>query len=204
MCSAPAVVPMIADPNLIVGPSTPAVGAIMVMPRPAATVPFTNCLRVMLLMFCLLLVDDREDSAGTGGGNAVACGDRRPGTPTGESVSARTMAVDTPAQENARLYRAGSIRRDTGGALGGFDRVVEQHRDGHRPDAARDRGDERSLLLHRLEIHVADQSDMPFCLSGVLHAIHADVDHDGPVLHHVRDDVLGCPAAAMRMSAWRV
>ncbi len=64
-------------------------------------------------------------------------------------------------------------------AFGGFDRIDEQHRDGHRTDAARHRRDVAGHFLDTREIDIAAQ------LAGFV-AIHADVDHGCARLHHVR------------------
>nr|CUV15163.1 protein of unknown function [Ralstonia solanacearum] len=70
-----------------------------------------------------------------------------------------------------------------GGALGRFQRVDQQHGDGHRTDAARHGRDMAGHALDAGEVDIAAQ------LAGIV-AVHAHVDDDRARLDHVsRDDV---------------
>ena len=87
--------------------------------------------------------------------------------------------------ERRALHRpapAATARRD-GARLGSGDGVLQQHRDGHRADAARHRGDERGALAGALELDVADQL-------AVGAAVGADVDDHRAGLDPVAADQL--------------
>jgi hypothetical protein len=53
----------------------------------------------------------------------------------------------------------------------GHDRIVEQHRTGHRPDASWDGGDPGRPWLDLIEAHVPDEPPFFF-------AVYADIDDD--------------------------
>ena len=90
--------------------------------------------------------------------------------------------------------------------LGGLERVAEQHRDRHRPDATRHRGDQPGDLGRRGELDVADQAGVG--------AVDADVDHgrarlDPAALDHLRapdggDQHVGAAAHRVQVTGARV
>jgi hypothetical protein len=67
-----------------------------------------------------------------------------------------------------------------------FERVDQQHRDGHRSHAAGHRRDVAGHLAHAGEVDVAAQ------LAFVV-VVHADVDHDGAGLDHVGREHIAPP-----------
>ena len=74
--------------------------------------------------------------------------------------------------------------------LGGLNRVDHEHGDGHGADAAGDGSDDGSLLLHAVEVDVADEA-IAALLRGVFDTVDADVDNRGAVLDHVGRDGVG-------------
>src|SRR5690606_22183632 len=79
------------------------------------------------------------------------------------------------------------VHRALGDRLGGLDGIVQQDRDGHRADAAGDRGD-RLGVLDFVELDVADQ----LLLAVLAHdAGDAYVDHHGAGLDPVPLDQFG-------------
>src|SRR5687767_15056599 len=71
-----------------------------------------------------------------------------------------------------------------------LDRVLEQHRHGHRPHAAGNRGNFRAERGHGGEMNVAGESVTGF-LGRVGDAVNTHIDHDGAGLDHVGRDELG-------------
>ena len=82
-----------------------------------------------------------------------------------------------------------------GTRLGSRDRVLEQHRDGHRADAARHWRDERARSRALSKVDVADQ----FAGGGA--AIDADIDHHGAGIDPFTADELRLPIAATSIGA---
>lgn len=74
----------------------------------------------------------------------------------------------------------------------GFDCVRHQHRDCHRPDAARHRGDGGNFFGHFIKRDIADQTITAF-RRRVVHSIDADVDHDCAVANMFRSDKVRLP-----------
>src|SRR6266540_7092422 len=71
------------------------------------------------------------------------------------------------------------------GELGRGYRVREEHRDRHRTDASGDRRDGLRLLLHRVEVDIADRA-VTALRARIGDAVDAHVDDDGAFPDHVR------------------
>src|SRR5512135_547796 len=110
-------------------------------------------------------------------GGTMTLGSRRPNLPWTRARKSASSILP--------IFMASGLRvlgNEAGLALGGLDRVHHQHRDRHGPDAARHRGDRRSLLLDGLEIDVADEPE-PLGRGGIGDPVDPDVDDDTALGH---------------------
>ena len=87
-----------------------------------------------------------------------------------------------------------------GAAARGHYRIVQQHRPGHRADAAGHWRDRRSLLSNGLEVDIANETPAAL-LRRIRDARDANVDDDAPSRTMSAVIVRGRPIAAIRMSA---
>lgn len=89
------------------------------------------------------------------------------------------------------------VRHEVGGQFGRFDRVVQEHGNGHRADAAGNGGNKRGLFLDRLEIDVADKAKS-LLLRRILDAVDAHIDDDDAFFDHVGGDRVGPAGRPLR------
>ena len=143
---------------------------------------------------------------------ARRCPTRRAGRPgcrsvgTNSDTSSSTMparreqlTAAQAAQAPARLRECVLIvpgppsraRTAAGGSLQarGLERVAQQHRDRHRPDAAGHGRDRRGHLGDGLEVDVADEAALVARLLR-RQPVHADVDHDRPGRDEARRSIM--------------